>query len=150
MKRFYTLLATASSLFILTACGSDHKDSQAVSHSSSSKSVAKKVSKKSVNYDKKAETIFENDLGGTDEYPLIGHIEVNHSGDDITGVSVWGDESLTTASPSDLKHYFSAGAQIGSRLLNKDYKVPFIQVYAGNKKVARSEYGNNSQMKDLR
>ncbi|TLQ05437.1 DUF308 domain-containing protein [Pediococcus stilesii] len=112
----------------------------------------KKQSKQSI-YDKKAKEIFE-DIGGDDSYPLVGHIKVVlNSKNKITGIMVWADESLSTSNTSDLKHYFSAGAQIGNQLLDdkKDkYKVPFIQLYAGNKLIARSQYTNNSQMKDVR
>lgn len=108
----------------------------------------KQSSKASLN--KKAQAAFK-DIGGLDEYPLVSKIEVNHNGNKVTGVSVWGDESLASVSLTLLKHYFSAGAQVGNRLLGSTTgKVPFIQVYAGSQRVARSAYTNNSEMKDLR
>lgn len=127
------------------------KESKAAKAASpSSKKNKNKKQSSSAKLNKKMQTAFK-DIGGSDEYPLIGHFEVNHNGSEVTGVSVWGDESLETASPELLKHYFSAGAQVGNRLLGTDTgKVPFIQVYAGSKRVARSTYTNNSQMKDLR
>ncbi|WP_099299647.1 hypothetical protein [Pediococcus pentosaceus] len=95
-----------------------------------------------------------NDIGGDDVYPLFSHIKVNTNSDkDITGIMIWTDESLANGTKEDIQHYFSAGAQIGNRLLDNDkdgeYNVPFIEVFAGSRMVARSQYTNNAQMKVL-
>lgn len=98
----------------------------------------------------KANSLFA-DMGGKDEYPLVSRIEVNGTENNITGVSLWCDGALQAADAATLKHYFSLAAQVGNQLLDDgSYKVPFVQVYAEQTKVARSEYTNTSQMKDLR
>jgi hypothetical protein len=106
--------------------------------------------KKSDALQAKVDAIYK-DLGGDEEYPLTARIEVNGSSDHITGVSVWADGSLANADTATLKHYFALGAQVGNRLLGGDtYKVPYVQVYAEQTKIARSQITNTSQMKDLR
>ena len=98
----------------------------------------------------KVDAIYK-DLGGDEEYPLTSRIEVNGSIDHITGVSVWADGALANADTATLKHYFALGAQVGNRLLGDDtYKVPYVQVYAEQTRIARSQATNTSQMKDLR
>jgi hypothetical protein len=98
----------------------------------------------------KASSIY-TDNGSEKEWPLVSRIEVNHSGSMVTGVSIWADGSLANADTATLKHYFALGAQIGNQLLDDDsYDVPYVQVYAEQTKVARSQVTNTSQMKDLR
>lgn len=109
----------------------------------------------STDFDKQVKAGFK-EIGGSKEYPAISRVEANTSNGNLKGISIWGDESLEDASSSELKHYFSAGAQIGNYVFahdkddDNDMKVPFVQVYAGNTKIARSDFSNNSQMKDLR
>lgn len=123
---------------------------ESIAESAQNVKTKKKKQSSKTTLNKKAQAAFK-DIGGLDEYPLVSKIEVNHDRNKVTGISVWGDESLASASPTLLKRYFSAGAQVGNRLLGSATgKVPFIQVYAGSQKVARSAYTNNSEMKDLR
>ncbi len=139
------------------------KTEQSTTKKTSSKESYKKHSNKKENtsdskeakLNKQVQAGFK-DIGGSEEYPLIGHVTANVSNGELKGVSVWGDESLSDVSAQELKHYFSAGAQIGNYVFDhdkdddNDMKVPFVQVYAGNTKIARSDFSNNSQMKDLR
>ena len=124
--------------------------SKTSSSSESEKSNTSSSSKPKQSLQDKANKIF-NDMGGNDEYPLVSRIEVNGTAKNITGVSLWCDGGLQSADAATLKHYFSLAAQVGNQLLDDgSYKVPFVQVYAEQTKIARSEYTNTSQMKDLR
>lgn len=128
---------------------------EAQSKSEASSTAKKKIKKQSkqAKYDKKAKDIYE-DIGGDEAYPLTGHIEVSlNSSKKVNSVMVYADKSLARGTIEDLRHYFSAGVQIGNHLLDNDkdgeYNVPFIEVFAGNRMVARSQYSNNAQMKVL-
>lgn len=85
-----------------------------------------------------------------DDYPLLGHYELIFNNSKLTGIQVYCDESLATASPDDVKHYFSYGVQVGMKALNSDSKSPVVQVYSGNKMIAKSSIDNNMTFKDLR
>lgn len=91
-----------------------------------------------------------DELQKMSDYPLLGKYDLTFSGNDIYNVQVWCDESLETASASEVRHYFSYGVQIGMKALNSTKKSPIVQVYAGSKMIARSSIDNNMTFVDKR
>lgn len=101
--------------------------------------------------DNKKATKEFNEITARGNYGLANKVELLHDSTKITGLELHCDEGLANVDSKTLQHYFSLGVQVASIFsTSKDWKLPNIQVFAGSKMIARSDYTNHATMIDSR
>lgn len=108
-----------------------------------------RISKIEHKNNQKAQKIYK-DISSDGTYDYLNKLELVQNNGKITGVSIYCDNSLKNADQTTLQHYFSLAAQVGNQTLGKGTNTPYVQVYAGGDRIAKSKLDNNNQMVDMR